>query len=54
LLVILDGFKKNCFLNSGRFGVVGPKTAMEGWVRGTGCFEKMDNNFANNSPIFSG
>jgi len=34
VLVIPDGLTKNCVISSGRFGVVGPKTSMEAWVRG--------------------
>jgi hypothetical protein len=36
VLVILDGITNNCVLSSGRFGVVGSKTAMDSGVREQG------------------
>jgi len=52
--MILDNLKKNCVLSSGRFGVVGPETAMEGLVSGQGVPNQRKIVLPRTVPFFPG
>jgi hypothetical protein len=54
VLVVLDGLMKNCVLSSGRFGVDGPETAMEGLVRGQGVPNQRKIILPKTFPFFLG
>jgi hypothetical protein len=54
VLVILEGLKKNCVVSSGRFGLVGPKTAMEGLVNGQGVLNQRKIILTRTVPFFPG